>query len=220
MTNGLLSGQRKRDSAAGPIHASDNEWQKSIDSQPQRQPHETFAGAIRNTHGALCSTIAPSGWGAMQWNIMKHRHDVLMLQLFDEARAGGQALKQHIVQVGIVAAVRWNTRPPEHALVLQWSKRLVIGLPGVQPLGEDGIGLFQLCPQKSSNQFAGQKRRAHIYPGVLIDLTAQQRGTVGSLLPEDFGAGQETWIVDEQSTALPGNDILGFMETDSGKMAQ
>ena len=124
-----------------------------------------------------------------------------------------QRLQQDVVHVRVMLAAVRNDGPAKHTRSFQWRQGLVIPVPDCQPLFGDGLGLFHLRPQEGRDNFTGQVGGADIHPRVLVHLAAEKLAAVGALFPNDLGAFDKAFIIDQQSAALAGDDVLGLVKT-------
>ena len=123
-----------------------------------------------------------------------------------------RSASEQVVQVRVVAAIARDDRPPDRAGRLEVRERFVVPLPDVEPARRDGVGLLHLRPQERGDDLAGQVRRTEVDPGVLVDLAPEELAAIRALLPDDLGALDEPRIVDQERTALAGDDVLRLVE--------
>src|SRR5690242_13599942 len=97
--------------------------------------------------------------------------------------------------------------------VVKSCQRNIIGTPGRASISLDLFDLLELAKKKGGDKFSRQERRAQINPSVFVHLTPEKPLAIGSLLSNNFGAFNETWILDRKGAALSRNNVLGLMET-------
>jgi len=83
--------------------------------------------------------------------------------------------------------------------------------PDIQTSLRNAQRFFHLRPQKGRDHFAGQVGRSDIHPGIFVDLAAKELAAVVPF-SRMISARSQAVIIDQQSTAFPGNDVFGFME--------
>src|SRR5215471_994488 len=91
--------------------------------------------------------------------------------------------------------------------------------PQIKSASRNQARLLELSKQECGDQFAREKARSDVDPGVLVHLTAKELLSVGPFLPDDICALEESRVVDQKSPALAGNHVLGFVEAHGREMA-
>ena len=94
----------------------------------------------------------------------------------------------------------------------------IIDIPDTEALALYVLQLLQLCPQEGSIELRGQERGANVTPPVFIDHTPIELSTVGTFLPDDLGATDETFVIDDEHTTLTTVNVLRLVEGESTQM--
>ena len=170
-------------------------------------------------HGPGRTPEPHPGRGGMEGNVVEHRFNPVLRQLVDQARALLHGTEQHVIHVGVMRAMLRNARTPQHSLFFQWSQRAVVHIPPFQPFAVDFLPVFQLGIQISGGHLSGQIGRTNVHPSVFVHLPAEKPGPVGPFFPDNLRAFHQGGVIHQQGPSLPGNDILGLVETVAAQMA-
>ena len=102
----------------------------------------------------------------------------------------------------VVPAFRQLDRQPDHSRLLQREQLLIISIPYGKPLPGDPVGLLELGVKKSGNQFARNVTGSDIHPGVFVDHSAEEPGTVCTFFPDDLRPFEKPFVIDDQRAAF------------------
>src|SRR5258707_15267874 len=92
------------------------------------------------------------------------------------------------------------------------SEAPVVEIPHCAPSAQDVTALFQLRQKERSQDIRHRIAGSYIHPGVLVDLPPKKLLAIRTLVPQNFGAFHEVFIIDQQSPALAASDVLGLVK--------
>lgn len=102
----------------------------------------------------------------------------------------------------------------------QRSEGRVVRIAQVPPAGGDVVGDLELGPQVGGLDLGHDEVGAQVHPLVAADLAAEEPPAVGAIVVDDFGAGDERRVVDDDGAALPaGGEVLGLVKAEAADVA-
>lgn len=114
--------------------------------------------------------------------------------------------------MGIVAAFRRNDGAFDVSRFFLLFQQSMIFIPNSKTFLRNLIRFLKLGVQERGDHFAGQVTGADVDPSVFVDHAAEELAAVGAFFSDDLGAFEKAFVIDDEGTAFPGNEILGFVE--------
>ncbi len=122
--------------------------------------------------------------------------------------------------MAIMLAAGKIVKQPNLARLCQGSESCIVGTAQLSPPSGDLIRHLQLRPQVRSLDLAHDKIGANVHPLVAADLATKKLPAVSTIVVDNFGAGKEFRVVDDDGAALAsGGEVLGFVEAEAAHVA-
>src|ERR1035441_1969552 len=114
----------------------------------------------------------------------------------------------------------WHNREPDRMRPRPFLEAVKIEIPHVLAARLDLFPRFYLGVQKRSQHVGRQIAGSKIDPTIPVYLTTEEPAAIGSLLPQNLGALDVGWIVDQQRAPFAAREILGFMKAQRRQAAE
>ena len=184
-----------------------------------RQADQAVGEVFGDGEGTGLATAFLAHGCGMQGDVVEDGVDVVLLEVRQEPGSGVLGIAKNVEHVGVMDATEGRVG---EAQVSGSGQRLeaggVAGVDGVA-LGGDFLGLFELGVEEGGDEFRGEVGGADVDPGVLVDFATEELGAVGTFLPDDFRALDETRVVDDQRATLAADEVLGLVEAVAAEVA-
>jgi len=185
------------------------------------QPHESVANVCRHRAGAVGAREVASGkLRLVKREVVKHRVDSAFPEVSDECGATRERGHQQVIHVPGLLAVRRDERLGDSVLRAPGAELVIIALPEVGALFLDAAPVFQLGVKEGGQDVADQVAAAEIDPGIFVHLATEEAGAIGAFFADDFGAFDQSGVVDQESTAFAAGEVFGFVETLRGERTE
>ena len=111
-----------------------------------------------------------------------------------------------------LVAVKWDGWESDVVSSRPFSEAREVIAPKVLPRSLYFFSFFKLSKKVSGENVRQAKTGTHIHPGVLVNLTLQEALSVRTLVPNDFRAFKEIFVVHHQSTTLAARQVFGLVK--------
>lgn len=143
---------------------------------------------------------------------MKHGTDAGGANLIENLVAKLGSWKDHVEHMVIADAVFRDDRESESSFGFERFECSAIVKVNLSSSFGDAFHFLKLTVQKGAADFAGDVRRSHINPRVLIHFAAKVSLSICAFVADDFSSFDQFRVIDAECSAFAADEVFGFVE--------